>query len=93
MRPDDALVAVRMPLAASLRFYSDRPVRWAEDPDAVVRGLCGRARVFLVVPAPAVEWVRPLLPSGTQLVIEDVDLRLFRVDRPPPCTRAPAPAR
>ncbi len=93
MGPDDELVAVRMPLAASLRFYSDRPVRWVEDRDAVARGLCGRSRVFLVVPAPEVEWVRPLLPRDTQLMIEDVDLRLFRVDRPASCTRAPAPAR
>jgi 4-amino-4-deoxy-L-arabinose transferase-like glycosyltransferase len=91
-RPDDGLVAVRMPLAASLRFYAGRSVRWVETEDELAQALCERRRVFVVVPAREAPWVRPLLPDASP-VLDDTGLQMYVKDGPASCARAPAPAR
>ncbi|MDR7419946.1 MAG: glycosyltransferase family 39 protein [Armatimonadota bacterium] len=92
-RPDDGLVAVRMRLASSLRFYAARPVHWADTPRALAEALCARQRVFVVVPESEEPWVRPVLPPGAGLVADDTGLRLYLKDAPASCARAPGPGR
>lgn len=81
MRPGDALVAVRMSLSASLRFYSGQTVIWVETPSDLTRALCEHTRAFLVIPAAEeAAWAGALLPPGTRLQGEDGGYRIFLKD-------------
>jgi 4-amino-4-deoxy-L-arabinose transferase-like glycosyltransferase len=88
----DAVAAVKMPLASSLRFYAGRQVQWIEDRRTLRAALCG-GRVFLVVPAAEASWVEPELPPASRVLADDAPLRLYLAATSVPCTRAPAPAR
>jgi hypothetical protein len=88
-RPGDVLAAVNMPLAASLRFYAARRVRWIDDQRGLEAVLCAGSRVFLVVTAADARWVDPVLPPGTRLLANDAGLRLYLATGAVSCTRAP----
>ncbi|MDR7544002.1 MAG: glycosyltransferase family 39 protein [Armatimonadota bacterium] len=88
-RPDDLVAVVRLPLAASLRFYSDHAVRWVEGRDDLIEALCAAPRAFVVTPDSERAWVRPLLPGGAVELVADAGVRVYRADRPASCARAP----
>jgi 4-amino-4-deoxy-L-arabinose transferase-like glycosyltransferase len=88
-RPDDLVAVVRLPLAASLRFYSDHAVRWVERRDDLIEALCAAPRAFVVAPDGERAWVRPLLPQGAVELAADAGVHIYRADRPGSCARAP----
>lgn len=89
MGPDDGLVAVRMGTAWSLRWYGQRHVRWVFTGDALRDALCAPPRAFVVVPASEVVWARPHLPAEARLIADDAGFRVYGLDRPASCARAP----
>jgi 4-amino-4-deoxy-L-arabinose transferase-like glycosyltransferase len=93
MAPADALVAVRMPNAPSLRFYSGHRVMQVEDRHGLEQVLCASERIFVVTPVGEDAWVRPVLPPEAELRVEDAGLRLYVMAGAASCTRAPAPPR
>lgn len=80
MHPEETLAAVRMSMAASLMYYSDRRVVWVDGPPALARVLCSPGRVFLVVPSAEDDaWVSAMLPPGTLRLTQDGGYRVHVV--------------
>jgi 4-amino-4-deoxy-L-arabinose transferase-like glycosyltransferase len=88
MRPEETLAAVRMSMAASLMYYSDRRVAWVDGPPALEQVLCSPGRVFLVVPSAEDDaWVSAMLPPGRLLLSQDGGYRVYVTTRPAGCNR------
>jgi 4-amino-4-deoxy-L-arabinose transferase-like glycosyltransferase len=85
MRPGDALAAVRMEQAQSLRYYSGHRVIWVDGRDDLTAAVCSHDRVFLVVSVADDEaWVAASL-GRSERVQEDTGLRLRLVERGAAC--------
>ena len=68
----------KMSMAASLMYYSDRPVVWVEGPPALEQVLCSPGRVFLVVPSAEDDaWVSAMLPPGMFRLAQDGGYRVY----------------
>jgi len=85
MGPSDALAAIRMEQAQSLRYYSGRRVIWVAGRDDLTAAVCSHERLFLVVSVADDEaWVAASLGRSERLQ-EDMGLRVRVVERGAAC--------
>jgi 4-amino-4-deoxy-L-arabinose transferase-like glycosyltransferase len=91
MRPGDALAAIRMEQAQSLRYYSGQRVIWVGGRDDLVAAVCSHPRVFVVAAVGDDDaWVAPSL-AASRLVQDDAGLRVRVVERGAVCAGGEQP--